>query len=104
MANGLHEVPVSRTQAWPERSQAEYMEGDSLVEMIHADLIARRISIEGCRDIIHFLRDQDAPTYQRLAGILAAKGQRASDTANCAARIAVSRLAADLVRKNIRNK
>jgi len=53
--------------------------------------MARRISIAVCRDIIKYLRDEDAPTRHGLEGILALNGQRAGDAANRAARIAVDK-------------
>ena len=88
MTNRSHPVPFGETPAWTGRSHAEYVEGESLVEMVRQDLTARRISIEDCRDIIQHLRDQDAPTRHRLEGILALKGERAGDAVNRAARMA----------------
>ena len=35
------------------RSHAEYVEGDSLVDMIKEDLVAERIAIETYREIVH---------------------------------------------------
>lgn len=87
MVRELHRAPFSRNQDGTDRSPAEHVEGDSLVEMIYRDLMASRISIDDCRGIIHHLSDQDAPTSQRLKGILEIKGQRTGDAENCAARI-----------------
>ena len=87
MTTEPNQIPVSQKRRWAERNQAEYVEGESLVEMVQEDLMARRISIDGCRNIIHYLRDQDAQTTHRLEGILSVKGQRASDAANRVARI-----------------
>lgn len=87
-------------KAVPEESeldQAEYLEGASLVERVQKDLLARRLSVEACRDIIHYLRDHDAPTRQRLERILAFKGQRSGDIAN-----RVARITADMKRKPAR--
>lgn len=95
MASGLHQIPDSRVQNWAKRSHAEYMEGESLVKMIHGDLIAGRISIDGYRDIIRYLRAQGAPTRRPLEAILAIKGQRAGDAKNRAAQTAVVRVGAD---------
>lgn len=72
------------------------MEGELLVEMVNADLIAKRISIDGCRDIIHYLRDHDEPTCHRLEGILAFKGQRAGDGPNPVGRIAAGKVLENL--------
>ena len=82
MTNESNQIPVSQNRRGAERNHAEYVEGESLVEMVQEDLMARRISIDGCRDIIHYLRDQDAQTSRRLERILAEKGQRAGDAAN----------------------
>lgn len=87
MTDRSHQEPSSRAQGSTERGHAEYVEGESLVDMIHDDLITSRISIDGCRGIIQHLRDQDAPTCHSLEGILSVKGQRASDATNRAARI-----------------
>lgn len=85
MANGR---PCPTKTEVSDRAPVEYVEGEALVRMVQADLLTRRISIEICRDIIQYLRDQDAQTRHRLENILAIKGQRASDAANRAARIA----------------
>ena len=82
MTNGLHQIPFSRDQGLTRRNHAEFTDGDLLVNMVREDLIAKRITIDGCRDIIHFLRDHDVPTCRRLAGILAVNGQRATDAVN----------------------
>ena len=97
MPNEPNQIPVSQRRRWAERNHAEYVEGESLVEMVQDDLMARRISIDGCRDIIHYLRDQDAQTSHRLERILAEKGQRASDAAN-----RVAKIPADIERKDAR--
>ena len=82
MTNESNRVPFLQIQSSVERNHAEYVEGESLVEMVHDDLMASRISIDGCRDIIQYIRDQDAQTSHRLERILAERGQRAGDAAN----------------------
>lgn len=77
--------------------QAEYLEGASLVERVQKDLLARRLSIDACRDIIHYLRDHDTHTRQRLERILAFKGQRSGDITN-----RVARITAEMRRKQTR--
>lgn len=91
MASRMREVPLSPVQDRAERSHEEYVAGEALVKMVNEDLMARRISIAVCRDIIKYLRDEDAPTRHGLEGILALNGQRAGDAANRAARIAVDK-------------
>jgi len=80
MTNESNRVPFSQIQSSAERNHAEYVEGESLVEMVHEDLTARRISIDGCRDIIQYLRDQDAQTSHKLERILAERGRRCSES------------------------
>src|ERR671911_1589104 len=41
------------------RSHAEYVEGDTLVDMIREDLVAERIAIESYSEIARFLGDRD---------------------------------------------
>ena len=60
----------------------DYVQGESLVKLVIEDSIAQRISIDGCRDIMRHLRNQDAPTRHRLQDVLVLKGQRVSNTAN----------------------
>ena len=88
MTSRSHQIPFPEDHGRPERSHAEYVEGEPLVEMVYKDLAACRISIDACRDLIHYLRSQDTPTSQRLEDILTVKGQRTGDAANRAARIA----------------
>jgi hypothetical protein len=90
MAIGSQQIPSSQVLAWTRQSHVEYMEGESLVKMIQDDLMAGRISIDGCRDIVHYFRDQGAPAHHPLEDILAVKGQRAGDAANRVARVAAN--------------
>lgn len=91
MASRMHEVFLSQIQYRAEQSHEEYVEGESLVKMVNEDLMANRISIAVCRDIIKYLRDRDAPTRHGLVGILALNGQRAGDAARRAARFAADK-------------
>ena len=61
------------------RSHAEYVEGDSLKEMIKEDLIAERIAIESYREMIAYLGDQDPTTHRMLQEILASEEEHAED-------------------------
>jgi len=96
MENGLHKISYSDYKAWPKQSQAEYMEGASLANMINDDLAAGRISIDGCREIIHYLRDQGSLARHPLEDILTFKGQRASDAVNRLASTASGKVRAAL--------
>ena len=60
------------------RSQAEYVAGASLPEMIREDLVAERIAIDSHRDVISYLGDKDPTTSEMLKGFLATGEGRAS--------------------------
>ena len=61
------------------RSHAEYVEGDSLPEMIKEDLIAERIAIESYGEIIRYLGDGDPTTRRMMEEILAKEEEHAED-------------------------
>ena len=44
------------------RSHSEYVEGDTLLDMIKEDLIAERIAIDSYKEIIEYLGDKDTTT------------------------------------------
>lgn len=62
-----------------QRSHAEYVEGDTLKDMIKEDLIAERIAIESYREMITSLGDQDSTTRRLLETILASEEEHAED-------------------------
>src|SRR5690606_10954826 len=61
------------------RSHSEYVEGDSLVEMIKEDLIAERIAIDSYREVINFLGANDPTTRRLLEEVLAKEEEHADD-------------------------
>ncbi len=61
------------------RSHSEYVEGESLVDMIKEDLVAERIAIDSYREIIAYLGTQDPTTRRLLEGILAMEEEHADD-------------------------
>lgn len=61
------------------RSHAEYVEGDSLVDMIREDLVAERVAIDSYREMIAFLANDDPTTRRMLEGILAVEEEHAED-------------------------
>lgn len=63
------------------RSHAEHIEGESLVEMIRADLLAERVAIEGYRNMITFIGSNDPTTQQVLERILAQEEAHAESLA-----------------------
>jgi bacterioferritin len=64
------------------RSHAEYVEGDSLVDMIREDLVAERIAIDSYAEMIRYLGHDDPTTTRMLEGILAMEEQHADDLAS----------------------
>ena len=64
------------------RSHSEYVEGDSLVEMITEDLIAERIAIDSYREMIAYVGTDDPTTRTVLEGILAQEEEHAEDLAS----------------------
>jgi bacterioferritin len=64
------------------RSHAEYVEGESLVDMIREDLVAERIAIDSYRDMIQYLSNQDPTTRCMLETILAVEEEHADELAD----------------------
>jgi bacterioferritin len=61
------------------RSHAEYVEGDTLLDMIKEDLVAERIAIDSYRDIIQYLGNDDPTTRRMMESILAMEEEHAED-------------------------
>ena len=61
------------------RSHSEYVEGESLVEMITEDLIAERIAIDSYREMVTYVGTDDPTTRRVLEGILAQEEEHAED-------------------------
>jgi len=61
------------------RSHAEYVEGDSLLDMIKEDLVAERIAIDSYREMINYVANDDPTTRRMLEGILAMEEEHADD-------------------------
>jgi len=61
------------------RSHAEYVEGDSLTDMIREDLVAERIAIDSYREMIDYLGSKDSTTRRMLETILAMEEEHADD-------------------------
>ena len=64
------------------RSHAEYVAGDSLLEMITEDLVAERIAIDSYRGFIQYLGPNDPTTRRMLETILAAEEEHADELAD----------------------
>ncbi len=61
------------------RSHAEYVEGDTLTDMIKEDLVAERIAIDSYREMIIYLGNNDSTTRRMMEGILAMEEEHADD-------------------------
>ncbi|HEY6118569.1 MAG TPA: ferritin-like domain-containing protein [Pyrinomonadaceae bacterium] len=61
------------------RSHAEYVEGDSLTDMIKEDLVAERIAIDSYREMISYLGNDDPTSRRMLEDILAVEEEHAED-------------------------
>lgn len=61
------------------RSHAEYVEGDSLTDMIKEDLVAERIAIDSYREMITYFGNDDPTSRRLLEGILAVEEEHADD-------------------------
>jgi bacterioferritin len=64
------------------RSHAEYVEGETLEEMIKEDLVAERIAIDSYREMIAYLGDADPTSRRLMEEILAKEEEHADDLAN----------------------
>ena len=64
------------------RSHAEYVEGESLVDMIKEDLVAERIAIDSYREMAQYFGDRDSTTRGMIERILAMEEKHADDLVN----------------------
>ncbi len=69
------------------RSHAEYVEGESLTDMIREDLVAERIAIDSYREIIQYVGNDDPTTRRMMEGILAVEEEHADDLVSLLAEI-----------------
>ena len=63
------------------RSHSEYVEGESLVDMLKEDLVAERIAIDSYAEMARYIADDDPTTRRMLEGILAVEEEHADDLA-----------------------
>jgi bacterioferritin len=61
------------------RSHAEYVAGDTLIDMIKEDLVAERIAIDSYREMVKYCGNDDPTTRRMLEGILAMEEEHADD-------------------------
>jgi bacterioferritin len=62
-----------------DRSHADYVEGEDIVDMIKEDLVAERIAIDSYRQMINYIGTDDPTTRRMLEGILAMEEEHAED-------------------------
>jgi len=61
------------------RSHSEYVEGESLIDMIKEDLVAERIAVESYSEIIRYLSDNDPTSGRLMESILAKEEEHAEE-------------------------
>jgi bacterioferritin len=61
------------------RSHAEYVEGETLTDMIKEDLVAERIAIDSYREMIAYLSNDDPTSRRMMEEILAVEEEHADD-------------------------
>ncbi len=69
------------------RSHSEYVEGESLLDMIKENLVAERVAIDSYREMIDFVGAKDSTTRRMLEGILAMEEEHAEDLATLLAEL-----------------
>jgi len=71
--------PDLSPQGLATRSHAEYVEGDTLIDMIKEDLVAERIAIDSYKEMVNYLGKQDPTTRRLMEEILAKEEEHAED-------------------------
>jgi bacterioferritin len=61
------------------RSHAEYVEGETLIDMIKEDLVAERIAIDSYREMITYFGNDDPTSRRLMEEILAVEEEHADD-------------------------
>jgi len=61
------------------RSHSEYVEGQTLVDMIREDLVAERVAIDSYTEMIRYIAENDITTRRMLESILAVEEEHADD-------------------------
>jgi bacterioferritin len=61
------------------RSHSQYVEGQSLLDMVREDLVAERIAVQSYNEIIRYLGDDDPTTRVAMEQILGKEEEHADD-------------------------
>ena len=64
------------------RSHAEYVEGETLTDMIREDAVAERIAVESYTEMARYVGEGDPTTRRLLESILAVEEEHADDLVN----------------------
>lgn len=75
----LNGLPNFNPEGLLTRSHSEYVEGNSLVDMIKEDLVAERIAVESYSEIIRYLGEKDPTSRRMMEEILAKEEEHAED-------------------------
>src|SRR6267142_5888070 len=78
----LRGAPNFNPEGLTTRSHAEYVEGDTLIDMIKEDLVAERIAIDSYRDMVNYFGTDDPTSRRMIEGILAMEEEHADDLVN----------------------
>lgn len=65
-----------------QRAHAEYVEGESLMDMIKENLVAERIAIQTYREMVNYFGDKDPTSRIMMEHILAQEEEHADDMAD----------------------
>lgn len=74
--------PNFSPQGMQDRSHSEYVDGESLADMVEEDLIAERIAIESYREMILYIGEKDTTTRRLFESILAVEEEHAEELAS----------------------
>ncbi len=77
--NQLGGKPNLNPQGLLSRASSEYVEGDTLCDMIRENLVAERIAVEVYRGMVRYFADKDPTTRRLLERILEKEEEHASD-------------------------
>jgi bacterioferritin len=78
----LQGAPNLNPEGLLSRSHSEYVEGETLVDMIKEDLVAERIAIDSYGEMARYFGDKDPTTRRLVESILAMEEKHADDLVN----------------------
>ena len=78
----LQGAPNLNPEGLLSRSHSEYIEGETLIDMIKEDLVAERIAIDSYREMAQYFGDRDSTSRSMIERILAMEEKHADDLVN----------------------